>query len=103
MARGGIYDQLGGGFSRYSVDERWAVPHFETMLYDNAQLLHLYAEAWQISRRPLWKKVVEETVEWLQREMTSPDGGFYAAQDADSEGEEGKFFAWTPAQLTEVL
>ena len=103
MARGGLYDQLGGGFSRYSVDERWAVPHFEKMLYDNAQLLHLYAEAQQIEPRPLWKKVVEETVEYLQREMVSPDGAFFAAQDADSEGEEGKFFAWTPQQLVEVL
>jgi len=103
MARGGIYDQLGGGFSRYSVDERWAVPHFEKMLYDNAQLLHLYSEAQQLQPRPLWKKVVLETVEYLQREMVSPDGAFYAAQDADSEGEEGKFFAWTPKQLEEVL
>jgi uncharacterized protein YyaL (SSP411 family) len=103
MARGGIYDQLGGGFSRYSVDERWAVPHFEKMLYDNAQLLHLYSEAQQIEPRPLWKKVVEETVEYLQREMVSAEGAFYAAQDADSEGEEGKFFAWTPQQLVEVL
>jgi uncharacterized protein len=103
MARGGIYDQLGGGFSRYSVDERWAVPHFEKMLYDNAQLLHLYAEAQQVEPRPLWKKVVEETVDYLARELVSPEGGFYAAQDADSEGEEGKFFAWTPAQLAQVL
>ncbi len=103
MARGGIYDQLGGGFHRYSVDERWLVPHFEKMLYDNAQLLHLYAEAEQISPNPLWRKVVEETVEYVRREMTDPEGGFYATQDADSEGEEGKFFVWTPQELSTVL
>jgi uncharacterized protein YyaL (SSP411 family) len=103
MAKGGIYDQLGGGFHRYSVDERWLVPHFEKMLYDNAQLLHLYAEAQQISPNPLWRKVVEETVEYVRREMTSPEGGFYATQDADSEGQEGKFFVWTPQQVSAVL
>ena len=103
MAKGGIYDQLGGGFHRYSVDERWLVPHFEKMLYDNAQLLHLYAEAQQVAPNPLWRKVVEETVEYVRREMTSPEGGFYATQDADSEGKEGKFFVWTPQQVSEVL
>ncbi len=103
MAKGGIYDQLGGGFHRYSVDERWLVPHFEKMLYDNAQLLHLYAEAQQITPSPLWSKVVEETVEYVRREMTDPEGGFYATQDADSEGKEGKFFVWVPEQLSEVL
>ncbi len=103
MALGGIYDQLGGGFHRYSVDERWLVPHFEKMLYDNAQLLHLYAEAQQLEPRPLWKKVVEETVEYVRREMTSPEGGFYAAQDADSEGEEGKFFVWRPSEVASLL
>ena len=103
MATGGIYDQLGGGFHRYSVDASWTVPHFEKMLYDNAQLLHLYSEAHQVEPRPLWKKTVTETVAYVEREMTSPGGGFYATQDADSEGEEGKFFSWTPAQIREVL
>ena len=103
MAKGGIYDQLGGGFHRYSVDQYWRVPHFEKMLYDNAQLLPLYAEAQQLNPRSLWKKVVEETVAYIAREMTSPQGGFYATQDADSEGEEGKYFVWTPSQVDEAL
>ncbi|ATB42841.1 thymidylate kinase [Cystobacter fuscus] len=103
MARGGVYDQLGGGFHRYSVDERWTVPHFEKMLYDNAQLLHLYAEAQQVEPRPLWRKVVEETAEYVRREMTDARGGFYATQDADTEGEEGRFFVWLPEQVREVL
>jgi len=103
MAQGGIYDQLGGGFHRYSVDQYWRIPHFEKMLYDNAQLLHLYAEAHQLNPRPLWKKVVEETAAYVAREMTDPEGGFYATQDADSEGEEGKYFVWTPSQVDEVL
>ncbi|MBL8949665.1 MAG: thioredoxin domain-containing protein [Myxococcaceae bacterium] len=103
MALGGVYDQLGGGFHRYSVDERWLVPHFEKMLYDNAQLLHLYSEAQQVEPKALWEKTVRETVGYLQREMTSPDGAFYAAQDADSEGEEGRFFVWRPEEIDAVV
>ena len=103
MALGGIHDQLGGGFHRYSVDERWAVPHFEKMLYDTAQLIHLYAEVEQIAPHPLWDEVVERAVGWVQREMTAPGGGFFSAQDADSEGEEGTFFVWRPKQIDELL
>jgi uncharacterized protein YyaL (SSP411 family) len=103
MARGGVYDQLGGGFHRYSTDAHWGVPHFEKMLYDNAQLLHLYAEAFQVAPRPLWRKVCEETVAYLQREMRDAGGAFYAAQDADTEGEEGRFFVWRPEELDAAL
>ncbi|MFN2202279.1 MAG: thioredoxin domain-containing protein [Caldilineaceae bacterium] len=103
MAIGGIYDQLGGGFHRYSVDAVWLVPHFEKMLYDNAQLLRTYLHAWQITGRPLYRQVTEETIDYVLREMTSPYGGFYSTQDADSEGEEGKFFVWTPAEIEELL
>ena len=103
MAAGGIYDHLGGGFHRYSVDRIWLVPHFEKMLYDNAQLLRTYLHAWQINRRPEHRQVVEETVDYVLREMTAPEGGFYSAQDADSEGEEGKFFVWTKEEIEAVL
>ena len=103
MAQGGIYDQIGGGFFRYSVDERWEIPHFEKMLYDNAQLLPLYADAWQITGDPLFKRVTEETAAWLMREMQSPQGGYYAALDADSEHEEGKFYVWTRKELHQEL
>lgn len=103
VACGGIYDQIGGGFARYSVDGRWFAPHFEKMLYDNGQLLSLYSEAFLVTGNPLFKTVVEETVEWLSREMTHPEGGFYSALDADSEGEEGKFYCWTSDELEAAL
>lgn len=103
MAFGGLYDQIGGGFARYSTDELWKVPHFEKMLYDNAQLLRLYAEAWQVDPNPLYKPVVSETVVFLKRELLSPENGFYSALDADSEGEEGKFYVWTKAELQTII
>jgi uncharacterized protein YyaL (SSP411 family) len=103
MAQGGIYDQLGGGFHRYSVDAHWLVPHFEKMLYDNAQLIRLYADAYRITNDPFYLQVVKETVGYVQREMLRPEGGFYATQDADSEGEEGKFFVWTPEEIAAVI
>ncbi len=103
MARGGIYDQLGGGFHRYSVDAVWLVPHFEKMLYDNAQLLRTYLHAWLITPRPLFRTVVEETLDYVLREMTAPEGGFYSTQDADSEGVEGKYFVWTVDEVDALL
>ena len=102
MAEGGVFDQLGGGFHRYSVAAAWRVPHFEKMLYDNAQLLRLYAQAHQARPGSLGEQVVADTVGWLSREMTSPEGAFYSSQDADSEGEEGRFFVWSPAQIEAV-
>ena len=99
MAAGGMYDQIGGGFARYSTDERWLVPHFEKMLYDNALLTRTYLEACQQTGEPSYRRVATETLEYILREMTSPEGGFYSATDADSEGVEGKFFVWTPEEI----
>lgn len=103
MIRGGIYDQVGGGFSRYSTDTDWLVPHFEKMLYDNALLLQAIAEAWQITRRSDYLETIRQTVEFLYREMRSPESGFYAALDADSEGVEGKFYVWSKEEVQEIL
>ena len=103
MALGGIYDQLGGGFHRYSTDDRWLVPHFEKMLYDNAQLLEAYTVAFQITKDGFYENIVRETAEYVIREMTSPDGAFFATQDADSEGVEGKFFVWSYDEIQKLL
>ncbi len=102
MASGGMYDQLGGGFHRYSTDERWLVPHFEKMLYDNAQLARLYARAWQVTGMERYRQVARETLDYLLREMQHPEGGFFSSQDADSEGIEGRFFAWLYEELVAV-
>jgi uncharacterized protein YyaL (SSP411 family) len=103
MAYGGIYDQIGGGFSRYSVDVYWKAPHFEKMLYDNAQLVTLYSEAFQATKNPLYKQVVYETLSFIERELTSDEGAFYSALDADSEGEEGKYYVWKKEELQSIL
>ncbi|MFQ5634856.1 MAG: thioredoxin domain-containing protein [Gammaproteobacteria bacterium] len=103
MAEGGIYDQLGGGFCRYSVDADWTIPHFEKMLYDNGPLLALYAQMWQVSGEDLYRRIATETADWALRDMHDPQGGFYSALDADSQGEEGRFYVWTADEVRSLL
>ncbi|TAK32365.1 MAG: thioredoxin domain-containing protein, partial [Saprospiraceae bacterium] len=103
MAMGGIYDHIGGGFARYATDARWLVPHFEKMLYDNALLVSLLAETYKVTKSELYKETIEQTLEWVGREMTGADGSFYSAQDADSEGMEGKYYVWDKTEIEQIL
>ena len=103
MYEGGIYDHIGGGFARYSVDEKWLVPHFEKMLYDNAQLMEAYLVGYQVTENPEYLKVIEQIFEWLNDEMIDPNGGFYSSMDADSEGVEGKYYVWTKSEIKNIL
>src|SRR4030095_636965 len=103
MIQGGIYDQLGGGFARYSTDEKWLAPHFEKMLYDNALLISVLAEAYQLTTNELYAHAIKETIHFVQEELSSPDGGFYSALDADSEGIEGKYYVWSKGEIENLL
>lgn len=103
MATSGMYDQLGGGFHRYSTDRRWMIPHFEKMLYDNALLARVYVNAFQVTRNPLYRRIAQETLDYVLRDLTSPDGGFYSAEDADSEGREGAFYVWKASEIRSAL
>ena len=103
MAKGGIYDQLGGGFARYATDSMWMIPHFEKMLYDNAQLISLYSHAYQLTKSSLYENIIHETLEFIKKELTSPEGGFYSSLNADADDEEGKFYVWTKAEIDDIL
>src|SRR5690606_19246672 len=103
MASGGIYDHVGGGFARYAVDGTWLVPHFEKMLYDQALLTRLYLHGWQVTGHERYRQVLEETIGYVLRDLRHPDGGFFSAEDADSEGVEGKFYVWTPDEVAAAL
>ena len=103
MFQGGIYDHVGGGFARYSVDEKWLVPHFEKMLYDNAQLMEAYLVGYQLTKNEDYLTVISQILEWLKDEMIDKDGGFYSSMDADSEGVEGKYYVWNPEEIESVL